>query len=86
MLLFLTGEYEFLIHHPNPTADFQSMGYDNLLKAEILYRKRVFPERLLAASQAVNDESSILMGTPEITERSSDAWIITLWHEHFHQL
>lgn len=84
--LFLTREYEFLIHHPNPSTDFQSMGYDSLLKAEILFRKRVFPEGLLAAFQAVNDESSILMGTPEITERSSGAWTITLLHEHFHQL
>jgi hypothetical protein len=85
-LLFLTADYEFLIHHPNPTADFQSMGYDSLLEAEVLYRKRIFPERLLAAFQAVNNESSILMGTPEITERHSTAWTITLLHEHFHQL
>lgn len=85
-LIFLTKDYEFLIHHPNPTPDFKFVGFDSLLNAEVLFRDRVFPEKLLAAFQAVNNESSILMGTPEITERSTSAWTITLLHEHFHQL
>lgn len=85
-LIFLTKDHEFLVHHPNPTPDFQSMGYDSLLKTEVLFRSRVFPEKLLAAFQAVNNESSILMGTPEITGRNTSAWTITLLHEHFHQL
>jgi hypothetical protein len=85
-LIFLTKDHEFLIHHPNPTPDFQSIGYDSLLNAEVRFRDRVFPEKLLAAFQAVNNESSILMGTPEITGRSTSAWTITLLHEHFHQL
>jgi hypothetical protein len=85
-MIFLTKDYEFLVHHPNPTPDFTSIGYDSLLNAEVLFRDRVFPENLLAAFQAVNNESSILMGTPEITGRSTSAWTITLLHEHFHQL
>jgi hypothetical protein len=85
-LIFLTKEHEYLVHHPNPADDFRFLGFDSLLQADVLYRARIFPERLLAAFQAVNDESSILMGTPEITERHSSAWVITLLHEHFHQL
>jgi hypothetical protein len=85
-LIFLTKDHEYLIHHPNPTDDFNLLGFDSLLQADVLFRARIFPEKLLAAFQAVNNESSILMGTPEITERHSSAWVITLLHEHFHQL
>jgi len=85
-LLFITKNHEFLIRHPLPSDDFEPLGFDQELDAEVLFRKRIFPENLLAAFQAVNDKSSIVMGTPEATGRKSPAWTITLLHEHFHQL
>src|SRR6478672_1487804 len=31
-VLLVTPEYEFLLRHPKPSADFAKLGYDGLLK------------------------------------------------------
>jgi hypothetical protein len=82
----VTDSAEFLIKHPNPSPDFKLVGYDSLLQSNIYYRKRIFDKHLLATFPAVNALSTIVVGIPENTRKSSVAWIITLLHEHFHQL
>jgi hypothetical protein len=85
-VLLVTDSTEFLIRHPKPSEDFQLLGYDSLLQSNIYYRKRIFSTHFLATFPAVNDMSTIVVGQPENTKKSSVAWIITLLHEHFHQL
>lgn len=85
--LLVTSEYEFLLHHPNPSADFSPLGYDELLKSEVLYRKRVYSPQLLATFPAVNGYSTIVIGQAESTmAKSSTPWAVVALHEHFHQL
>lgn len=85
--LLVTPEYEFLLHHPNPSPDFSQLGYDELLKSEFRYRKRVYSPQLLATFPAVNGYSTIVIGEAESTMvKSSTPWVVVALHEHFHQL
>ena len=86
-VLLVTPDYEFLVRHPRPSDDFTRLGYDALLKAEVHFRKRVFQTNLLATFPAVGGVSTIVIGQPESTQaRTSTRWVVTLFHEHFHQM
>jgi len=86
-ILLVTPDYEFLIHHPKPSKDFTSLGYDPVFKSDVLYRKRNFPTHFLATFPAVSGISTIVVGQAENTSaRTSTPWVVTLLHEHFHQL
>ncbi len=88
-VLLVTPEYEYLIRHPQPSADFTSLGYDRALKSNVLFRKRTQRIDLLAAMPAIKGSSvsTIVVGTAENTSaRTSTPWVVTLLHEHFHQL
>lgn len=85
--LLVTPEYEFLFRHPNPSNDFLPLGYDEFLKSEIQYRKRVHSPQLLATFPAVNGEQTIVIGQAgNTTAKSSTPWVVVALHEHFHQL
>lgn len=86
-ILLVTPEYEFLIRHPNPSDDFSFLGYDSLLQSKIYFRKRIYETNLLAAFPAVSGISTVVIGQPENTaSKTSTLWVVTLLHEHFHQL
>ena len=86
-VLLVTPDKEFLIRHPQPSKDFTSLGYDTKLKSEIFYRDRKFATNLLATFPAVGGISTIVIGQAENTDsKTSTPWVITLMHEHFHQL
>jgi hypothetical protein len=86
-VLLVTPDYEFLIRHPSPSAEFVKTGYDPLLKSEVYFRKRVYGLNLLATFPAVNGISTIVVGQSHNTDaRTSTPWVVTLLHEHFHQL
>jgi hypothetical protein len=86
-VLLVTPEDEFLVRHPNPSSDFSLIGYDSTLKCKVWVRKRVFQKNLLSTFPAVGGVSTIVVGQAENTAaKSSTPWIVTLLHEHFHQL
>lgn len=86
-VLLVTPESEFLIRHPRPSDDFKIIGYDPLLKSDVYFRKRVFEINLLATFPAVSGVSTIVIGQAENTnKKTSTPWVITVLHEHFHQL
>ena len=86
-VLLVTPDTEFLIRHPRPTNEFTSLGYDARLQSEIYYRERKFNTNLLATFPAVAGVSTIVIGQAENTaSKTSTPWVITLLHEHFHQL
>ena len=86
-ILLVTPEHEFLIRHPKPSKDFTRLGYDPLLKSEVYTRPRVFQTNLLATFPAVGNISTIVVGQAENTaSKTSTPWVVTLLHEHFHQL
>lgn len=88
-VLLVTRDYEFLIRHPKPSADFTKLKYDEVLKSDVYYRKRTLPIGLLATFPAISGSmiSTIVVGQAEnTTAKTSTPWVITLLHEHFHQL
>lgn len=85
-VLLVTDSVEFLVWHPHPSADFQSLGYDSLLGSEVLARPRQYPPTYLATFPAVGGVPTIVAGQPATTGKSSTEWVLTLMHEHFHQL
>jgi hypothetical protein len=86
-VLLVTPEHEFLIRHPRPSDDFTLAGEDTLLKSKVWHRARKFPPHFLATFPAVGGVPTIVIGQAENTEaKTSSRWVITLLHEHFHQL
>src|SRR5437868_13397017 len=80
-LLLVTDGGEFLTHHPAPPKDFTKIGDD------LHARPRQFPTNLLATFPAFGPPSVIVIGEPNNTaSKTSTPWLITLMHEHFHQL
>ena len=85
-VLLVTPEREFLMRHPAPPAGFTRYGYDSTLRTEVFARTRVFQVNLLATFPIGGPLPVIVIGKPELTGKSTTAWILTLLHEHFHQL
>lgn len=85
-VLIVTPGGEYLVRHPNPSADFQLLPYDSILRRGVHSRPRRFDPNLLATFPAVDMTPTIVVGTAEQTKKRSAAWVITLLHEHFHQL
>lgn len=85
-ILLVTPEYEFLLRHSRPSADFTLVGYDSLLETDVFVRHRTFPPNLLATFPAVGGIPTIVVGQPDGAGRTSTHWVLTILHEHFHQL
>jgi hypothetical protein len=86
-VLLVTPENEFLIRHPNPSEDFTAIGYDSLLESEVYFRKTIFSPKLLATFPAMGGIPTIVIGQAENTSKNNSSdWVITMLHEHFHQL
>ncbi len=85
-ILLVTPEREFLLRHPRPSPEFTNVGYDSLLATDVLVRARHFAPNLLATFPAVGGVPTIVVGQPAATGKTSTEWVLTLLHEHFHQL
>lgn len=79
-LLLVTEGGEFLTHDA-PPKDFTKIGDD------LYARPRQFPTNLLATFPAFGPPSVIVIGEPaNTTSKTSTPWLVTVMHEHFHQL
>src|SRR5687767_4715561 len=84
-LLLVTPDREFLLWHPQPSADYERIGHDSLLASDVHARPRRFSPTLAATFPAVGGVPTIVIGTAERTGKRSTAWVLTIAHEHFHQ-
>jgi hypothetical protein len=85
-LLLVTADREFLVRHPAPSPDFSRIGHDSLLDADVFSRPRQLSPALLATYPAVGGVPTIVIGRAEATGKTSSEWVLTVLHEHFHQL
>ncbi|MEJ7863152.1 MAG: hypothetical protein WKF90_16100 [Pyrinomonadaceae bacterium] len=86
-VLLITPENEFLIRHPKPSKDFTLISYDSLLKSDVYFRKRTQQINFLATFPAVGGVPTVVIGQAENTfKKTSTPWVVTILHEHFHQL
>ena len=80
-LLLVTEQTEFLANEPSLPKGFTA-AEDGLYA-----RPRQFGAALLATFPAFGPPSVIVVGEPKNTNsKTSTPWLITLMHEHFHQL
>ena len=80
-LLLVTANTEFLTRHPAPPGGFKKIGDD------LYARPRQFSTSFLATFPAFGPPSVIVVGEPKNTsKKGSTRWLVTLMHEHFHQL
>jgi hypothetical protein len=84
-VLLVGEETETLFRHPSPSADFTHVGDDPHL-GSMHVRPRVFDTSLLAAFPAVGGIPTIVVGRPEALGLTPTDWVLTLMHEHFHQI
>jgi len=86
-VLLVTAENEFLIRHPKPSKDFTLIGFDSKLKSDVYFRKRTQQINFLATFPAVDGVPTIVIGQAENTfKKTSTPWVVTVLHEHFHQM
>jgi hypothetical protein len=85
-VLLVTPTREFLFRHPRPSAEFVHVLDDASLGGAVYVRPRVFAPNLLATFPAVGGVPTVVVGQASQTGKSSTAWVLTLLHEHFHQL
>ena len=80
-LLLVTADSEYLTHFSDAPTDFQKLADD------LYARPRQFPPNLLATFPAFGPPAVIVIGEPAATTaETSTPWLITVMHEHFHQL
>ncbi|HVP55500.1 MAG TPA: hypothetical protein VMU45_10940 [Candidatus Eisenbacteria bacterium] len=80
-LVLVTADTEYLTHFPTPPKEFQKVGDD------VYARPRQFATNLQATFPAFGFPPVIVIGEPANTSsKTSTPWLITLMHEHFHQM
>jgi hypothetical protein len=63
------------------------VGEDDLLRGKVWQRPRQYSSHFLATFPAVGGVPTVVIGQAENTNvKTSTRWVITLLHEHFHQL
>jgi len=85
-VLLVVEDHEFFVGHSRPEEDFTPLDIASIEGRDVFVRERVFAPNLLATFPAVDGIPTIVIGTPEATGLSSTRWVVTLVHEHFHQL
>ena len=85
-VLLVTPTQEFLFRHPQPSPDFVRVLDEISLGGAVYSRTRVFPPTYLATFPAVSGVPTVVVGQAEQTGKTSTEWVLTLLHEHFHQL
>ena len=84
--VLVAGESEYFVRHPHPPAGSAPLGRDALLGSDVFVRARTFSPGFLATFP-VEGISTVVVGTADATgAKSPTDWVVTLLHEHFHQL
>ena len=85
-VLFVAPDSEWLIGYPRTPSGFAEVGYSVLLRSKILSRPRQFDPKLLATFPAFGLPPVVVVGRADSTGKTSTEWVVTVLHEHFHQL
>lgn len=85
-VVLVTADHEYLIRPARTPRDFHPLGVDSTLGGEVWVRPRTFAPDLLATFPAFGLPPTVVVGQPERTGKTAPEWVISLLHEHFHQL
>ena len=85
-ILLIDGETERLFCHRGSPQGFEMTGDDPIVSCPVGSRAASFPADIQQTFSAVDDVAVIVIGTPEATRSTVDEWVLTIFHEHFHQM
>ena len=85
-LLLVTGDRELLFRAGGPPSGWTPAEPVAGLPGPVWQRARVFSPTFLATFPAFGGSPVVIIGRAETTGKSSTAWVLTVLHEHFHQL
>jgi hypothetical protein len=85
-VVLTTADVEYLFAYPRIPAGFRDIGPSYPLQTTMYVRPRQFQQGLLATFPAFGLPSVVVVGSSAATRKNSTAWVVTLQHEHFHQL
>jgi hypothetical protein len=85
-ILLVTDSVEYLVGLERPGPGFSRGAYDSLLRTSVWTRRQVLDPKLLATFPAVAGTPTIVVGSAERTGKSATSWVLTVLHEHFHQM
>ena len=83
--VLVTRDREYFVRHSNPPSGCTPLGRDALQGSDVCVRPRTFSPEFLATFP-IEGTSTVVVGTADATGKSPTDWIVTLLHEHFHQL
>jgi len=86
-VLLVTGEREYLVGWEKAAPQgFEASGVDKVLRRQVMSRPSTFPPGIEASFPAFGPPAVVVIGTAEATDRISTEWVLTVLHEHLHQL
>ncbi len=85
-LVLVDGDFEYLARSDQRPDGFAPLAGATLGGGPVLARPRTFEPALLAAFPAFGGPPAIVVGTPAATGRDPGRWVLSVLHEHFHQL
>lgn len=85
-VMVVGDKIETLFCHDGPAAGFSSLGRDPATGCEMLARPRLNPPHLQATFPAVDARPTVVIGPPAASGENGQGWVLTVLHEHFHQL
>jgi len=86
-VLLVTDEIEYLVGWEKAAPQgFEALGVDKILRKNVLSRPATFPPGIEASFPAFGPPAVVVLGTAQATERTSAEWVLTVLHEHLHQL
>lgn len=85
-ILLVEEQAERLFCHDNAAEGFAMTGNDPIVSCTVGNRAASFPADIQQTFSAVDDVPVIVIGTPAATRSTVDEWVLTIFHEHFHQM
>lgn len=85
-ILLVEEETERLFCHGNMPEGFETMDADPVLSCSAGFRPTSFAPDMQVTFAAVDDVPVIVIGTPRGTRKTINDWVLTIFHEHFHQM
>jgi hypothetical protein len=85
-ILLVTDSVEYYIAPGRPGSGFRPGPYDTLLQRQVSVRPRTLDPAMAATFPAVGGMPTVVIGSAERLGKSSPSWVLTVFHEHFHQM
>ena len=85
-VLLVEGDQETLFCRDGSALGFEPGRHDPATDCQTWTRSRQYPPDWLASFPLSDGIPTIVVGTPEQTGRDAMDWVLTLLHEHLHQL